>query len=164
MIVMFRQTNHCFVVLVALVLLQLFSPLVVVVTAKELVATHEWQRVGPGDTLPAGLEIRMDMEHGGSWARLPPEEQPQQEAPKPHAHRCGPSCHERLARRRGLRGAAAAAASSSLNLHAMAAPSAPTTTSLARSDVMAQRILWVLSVVIVGIMICKSRGPKLREL
>lgn len=33
--------------------------------AKELIATNEWQKVGPNETLPAGLEIRMDLKNGG---------------------------------------------------------------------------------------------------
>lgn len=66
--------------------------------AKEIVATYEWQEVGPNDTLPAGLEIRMDLGVGGKWARLPPKEI---DSPNPitsltqRKPRCGPSCKER---------------------------------------------------------------------
>lgn len=65
---------------------------------KELIATYEWQRVGPDDTLPAGLEIRMDLSGGGKWARLPPKEvnPPHPDPPtSTHVKRCGPSCKER---------------------------------------------------------------------
>jgi hypothetical protein len=78
-----------------------------VVIAKEIIATNEWQKVGPTDTLPAGLEIRMDLSGGGNWARLPqPEIDPPQIAEqKHHDERCGPSCKQRQQERRaGLRG------------------------------------------------------------
>lgn len=82
------------------------------VYGKEIVATKEWQRVGPGDTLPAGLEIRMDLSTGEKWARLiPPNEETQEsseQANHPHTPRCGPSCkarqEERRRRRQALRG------------------------------------------------------------
>lgn len=87
------------------------------VQGKELVATHEWQRIGPNDTLPAGMEIRIDMTTGEKWARLlqPSDEgddtgkgSQDEQHEHPHAPRCGPSCKERqkqrAARRRGLRG------------------------------------------------------------
>lgn len=43
----------------------------VVVVAKEIEATKEWQRLGENDTVPAGLHIRMDMTTGEKWAKLP---------------------------------------------------------------------------------------------
>lgn len=63
--------------------------------SREIVATREWQEIGPGDTLPAGLEIRMDLDKGGTWARLP-EEEPKAE----EIHHCDSNCKERLAKRR----------------------------------------------------------------
>lgn len=74
------------------------------IAAREIVATNDWQPVGPHDTLPAGLEIRMDLTKGGKWARLM---QPEQEPAPAHHPRCGPSCHARQQERRrkaGLRG------------------------------------------------------------
>jgi hypothetical protein len=78
------------------------------VHGKELIATAEWQRVGPSDTLPAGLEIRMDLSGtGGKWARLLPPSVPEQEVLEHSTPRCGPDCKERQRQRRaGLRGTA----------------------------------------------------------
>lgn len=80
-----------------LLLLLLPSRVLVLVNGKELIATHEWQKVGPTDTLPAGLEIRMDLSGGGKWARLLPEEidPPHPLVAQEHVKRCGPSCKER---------------------------------------------------------------------
>lgn len=76
-----------------------------VVSAKELVPTKDWQSVG-NQTLPAGLEIRIDLTTGQKWARLVPTDQNVHDhGHEEHPHRCGPSCHERLKnRRQGLRG------------------------------------------------------------
>ncbi len=38
--------------------------------AKEIVATHEWQKVGENDTIPAGLHVRMDLATGEKWAKI----------------------------------------------------------------------------------------------
>ena len=38
--------------------------------AKEIVATKEWQQVKEGDSIPAGLHVRMDMQTGIKWAKL----------------------------------------------------------------------------------------------
>lgn len=80
-----------------------------IVSAKEIIATHEWQKVGPTDTVPTGLEIRMDLSGGGKWARLPPKEiedgNTNIEA-VPHKKRCGPSCMERQQERAEKRRAA----------------------------------------------------------
>ena len=38
--------------------------------AKEIVATSQWQRIKEGDTLPAGLHIKVDLSTGEKWARL----------------------------------------------------------------------------------------------
>lgn len=76
------------------------------VMGREIVATNEWQWLGPNDTVPAGLEIRMDLTNGGKWARsIQPSEQQHQRKEEHHEPRCGPSCKERQrARRAGLRG------------------------------------------------------------
>ena len=141
------KTNHHrrrLVVCVLLLLLGLLPQHALVVSGKELVATHEWQRVGPDETLPAGLEIRMDLDQGGTWVRLPPDKEKESQPPH-HPHRCGPSCHERLAqaalRRRGLRGGS--------SNHNNAAPS----DTAVPNERMVQRVLWVLSLTIVGILI-----------
>jgi len=39
-------------------------------SAKEIVATTEWQRVKEGETIPAGLHVRIDFETGEKWVRL----------------------------------------------------------------------------------------------
>lgn len=79
-------------------------------SAKEIIASYEWQKVGPTDTLPAGLEIRMDLgsEEGGTWARLPPKEIDDGNSDKHlvHKKRCGPSCKERQKERADKRRAA----------------------------------------------------------
>ena len=74
--------------------------------AKEIIATNEWQKVGPTDTVPAGLEIRMDLSGGGKWARLPPPEEEEDISQPPHAKHCGPSCKERQKQRAEKRRAA----------------------------------------------------------
>eukprot|EP00961_Rhodomonas_salina_P128895 1736669-Rhodomonas_salina.2 len=40
-------------------------------TAKKFVPTSQWQRVQPGQAVPRGLDIRMDMQGGGTFAKLP---------------------------------------------------------------------------------------------
>lgn len=37
--------------------------------AEEIVATNEWQRLGPNDTVPAGLHVKMDLSTGEKWAK-----------------------------------------------------------------------------------------------
>jgi hypothetical protein len=39
-------------------------------TAREIVATTEWQEVGENDTIPAGMHVRMDLTTGGRWVKL----------------------------------------------------------------------------------------------
>eukprot|EP00977_Amphora_coffeiformis_P000623 scaffold140_cov163-Amphora_coffeaeformis.AAC.4 len=69
--------------------------------ASEIVPSDEWQRLGPNDTVPAGLEIRMDLGgNGGTWARKIRNEQHQHQPNLPHPKRCGPSCKERQSKRR----------------------------------------------------------------
>lgn len=65
----------------------------------EIVATNDWQAIGPNDTLPAGLEIRMDMTTGGKWARLP---QPSavEDTNMHHEKHCDEACRERQRLRR----------------------------------------------------------------
>jgi hypothetical protein len=92
---------------VVLLLLLYNDVAITAITAKEIIATNEWQKVGPTDTLPAGLEIRMDLSGGGNWARLPQLEidPPLIAEQKHHDARCGPSCKQRQQERRaGLRG------------------------------------------------------------
>mmetsp|Transcript_27672 Transcript_27672/g.32747 ORF Transcript_27672/g.32747 Transcript_27672/m.32747 type:complete len:741 (-) Transcript_27672:204-2426(-) len=40
------------------------------VECKEIIATREWQLLEEGDTVPAGLHIRMDITSGEKWAKL----------------------------------------------------------------------------------------------
>ena len=104
-----------------IILLPLVACLSLLATAqaKEIIATYEWQKLGPTDTVQAGLEIRMDLGGGGKWARLPPpspqeedapsdqQQQPQQQVvPVHHKDRCGPSCKERQKERAEMRRAA----------------------------------------------------------
>eukprot|EP00934_Nitzschia_sp_Nitz4_P009459 Nitzschia sp. Nitz4//scaffold438_size7339//4319//5842//NITZ4_009159-RA/size7339-processed-gene-0.2-mRNA-1//-1//CDS//3329551859//9449//frame0 len=49
-------------------LLVAHNPLVV--SAKEIEATKEWQLVREGDTIPAGLHVRIDMTTGEKWVKL----------------------------------------------------------------------------------------------
>lgn len=39
-------------------------------SAKEIVATSEWQRVQEGDSIPPGLHVRIDFETGEKWVKL----------------------------------------------------------------------------------------------
>ena len=99
-----------------MILLQIFLYLAALLlldttSAKEIIASYEWQKVGPTDTLPAGLEIRMDLgsEGGGTWARLPPKEIDDGSNTSDHIvhkKRCGPSCKERQKERAEKRRAA----------------------------------------------------------
>jgi len=41
-----------------------------VAQAMEIVATHEWQKVGKNDTIPAGLHVKMDLSTGEKWAKI----------------------------------------------------------------------------------------------
>jgi len=40
------------------------------IECKEIVATKEWQLLEEGDTIPAGLHVRMNLETGQKWVRL----------------------------------------------------------------------------------------------
>jgi len=60
-------------VLSIFLLLQLLSSLPSL-TCKEIVATKEWQLLEEGDTIPAGLHVRMNMQTGQKWARLDTED------------------------------------------------------------------------------------------
>lgn len=42
----------------------------VVVSAKEIVATSEWQLLKENDTIPSGLHVRMDLTTGEKWVKL----------------------------------------------------------------------------------------------
>jgi len=86
----------------------LVAHIIPTIIAKEIIATYEWQKLGPTDTVPAGLEIRMDLSGGGKWARLPPKEIDDGEAETIilHKKRCSPSCKERQKERAEKRRAA----------------------------------------------------------
>jgi hypothetical protein len=53
----------------------------------EFVATHEWQPVLPGQTIPTGLWVRMDITSGVKMARLLPEEELNAEGHRLNARR-----------------------------------------------------------------------------
>jgi hypothetical protein len=102
--------------LLVLAILYLLAP---TSRGKEIIATYEWQKLGPTDTVPAGLEIRMDLGgEGGTWVRLPPapeeaaanepngQHQQQDAVLHNHKDRCGPSCKERQKERAEARRAA----------------------------------------------------------
>eukprot|EP00581_Thalassiosira_minuscula_P007783 CAMPEP_0183702292 /NCGR_PEP_ID=MMETSP0737-20130205/444_1 /TAXON_ID=385413 /ORGANISM="Thalassiosira miniscula, Strain CCMP1093" /LENGTH=131 /DNA_ID=CAMNT_0025928877 /DNA_START=111 /DNA_END=506 /DNA_ORIENTATION=+ len=42
----------------------------VFVNAKEIVATNEWQLLPEGDTIPAGLHVKMDLSTGKKWVKI----------------------------------------------------------------------------------------------
>ena len=42
----------------------------VVVNAKEIIATNEWQLLSENDTIPAGLHVRMDLSTGEKWVKI----------------------------------------------------------------------------------------------
>jgi len=50
-----------------------------VVQSKEIIATNEWQLIKEGDTVPAGLHIRMDLSTGGKWAKLVSDDKDEQQ-------------------------------------------------------------------------------------
>ena len=41
---------------------------------REIVATEEWQLLSENDTIPAGLHVRMDLNTGEKWVKLPSDE------------------------------------------------------------------------------------------
>merc|ERR1719253_57448 len=43
--------------------------------AKEIAATNEWQLLSENDTIPAGLHVRMDLSTGEKWAKIPEDEE-----------------------------------------------------------------------------------------
>lgn len=82
-------------------------PLLPLASSIEIVATNDWQRVGVNDTVPAGLEIRMDLSKHETWVRLIQEEEEKEEEEEPvpsKKKRCGPSCKDRQRARANLRG------------------------------------------------------------
>jgi len=50
-----------------------------VVQSKEIIATNEWQLIKEGDTVPAGLHIRMDLSTGEKWAKLVSDDKDEQQ-------------------------------------------------------------------------------------
>mmetsp|Transcript_26799 Transcript_26799/g.40545 ORF Transcript_26799/g.40545 Transcript_26799/m.40545 type:complete len:99 (+) Transcript_26799:256-552(+) len=60
----------------------ILSLLAASVVSKEIVATNDWQKVGENDTIPAGLEIRMDLSKHETWVRLVQEEEKEVTAPQ----------------------------------------------------------------------------------
>ncbi|KAL7546320.1 hypothetical protein ACHAWF_009651 [Thalassiosira exigua] len=54
---------------------QLFADSRLFADAREIVATREWQLLGENDTIPAGLHVRMDLSTGEKWAKIPEDEE-----------------------------------------------------------------------------------------
>jgi hypothetical protein len=53
-----------------LILFLVYSDLIPNASAKEIVATDEWQKVNQGDTIPPGLHVKIDFETGEKWVKL----------------------------------------------------------------------------------------------
>ena len=49
------------------------------VEAREIVATDEWQKLGENDTIPAGLHVKIDITTGEKWAKLPSDDDAENE-------------------------------------------------------------------------------------
>lgn len=82
----------------------ILSLLAASVVSKEIVATNDWQKVGENDTIPAGLEIRMDLSKHETWVRMVQEDEKEDIEPQEKKKRCGPSCKDRQRARGNLRG------------------------------------------------------------
>nr|XP_039264110.1 nucleotide exchange factor SIL1-like [Styela clava] len=39
-------------------------------SSDEFIPTHEWQEIKPGQAIPPGLHVKMDLQKGGKWAKL----------------------------------------------------------------------------------------------
>merc|ERR1712066_342858 len=52
----------------------IFLILIIGYASAEFIATNEWQKVPEGESIPAGLHVRLDLEKGGRWAKLMDEE------------------------------------------------------------------------------------------
>ncbi len=68
-----KMTNRTTLILTLTILiltLLSFQTQIQNVNAKEIEATHEWQIVQEGDTIPAGLHVKMDLETGAKWVKL----------------------------------------------------------------------------------------------
>ena len=52
----------------------------ILVNAKEIEASNEWQLLQEGDTIPSGLHVRMDLETGQKWVKLMDEEETESQA------------------------------------------------------------------------------------
>mmetsp|Transcript_26997 Transcript_26997/g.56805 ORF Transcript_26997/g.56805 Transcript_26997/m.56805 type:complete len:109 (+) Transcript_26997:227-553(+) len=70
------MSNHKRHSVIAIVIMMIFClfPIAVwklaVCQAEEIVATSKWQIIKEGDTLPAGLHIKVDLSTGEKWAKL----------------------------------------------------------------------------------------------
>jgi len=49
------------------------------IEAREIVATNEWQKLSENDTVPAGLHVKIDITTGEKWAKLPSEDENEDE-------------------------------------------------------------------------------------
>ena len=65
------QTTTTLLLLLLLAITKITIPtVVVVVNAKEIIATNEWQLLSENDTIPAGLHVRMDLSTGEKWVKI----------------------------------------------------------------------------------------------
>ena len=53
-------------------ILSLLSQAAFGLPVKEFIPSHEWQFVDEDVAIPCGLEVKMDLDKGGRWARYPP--------------------------------------------------------------------------------------------
>ncbi len=71
-----KMPNHKHQFITSIVLMMTFRIIPIVVwdgtacEAKEIIATSQWQLIKEGDTLPAGLHIKVDLSTGEKWAKL----------------------------------------------------------------------------------------------
>ena len=54
----------CLPITITIILLTLHS------CNSEFIATKDWQKVPEGESIPAGLHVKLDLENGGRWAKL----------------------------------------------------------------------------------------------
>jgi len=62
--------------------------------SSEFVATKEWQQVPEGESIPAGLHVRLDLEKGGKWAKLLDQADKNREIVAENVHKAEVIVHE----------------------------------------------------------------------
>ena len=66
----FHAPSSLLILLALLLSTNITIPILSVVSAKEIVATNEWQLLKENDTIPSGLHVRMDLSTGEKWVKL----------------------------------------------------------------------------------------------